>query len=450
MALVSTSNAEELALDLTPPAFSLLCDSFSSLATRPSSARAMKAHLVLNYILSGSLCFSDTQCLTSPNLASLLCRDVLFKRLLDEGEITVAVRNRNHTSDISSLIDLVDTFGSTRNKAKHRLLFLECAQFVASRGRSMPWDFDSISQYYTRHTLELAEREIGDSETPDGPLPRRALDMLKGLRKDQGIIKRDYLYYSIPEKLAERGEPLTRTQRDFLRKIGSAYYFSAIPQSFGLSPIYGSQHRAILSLRTGTSLRPKKEDDISLVPARVRADHLVEGLAGLEPDDVETLRRFATTYRERFARFRYFPDQENLFALRESAAELHGRIDDAILDRHPQWSSEASPDSMRKIRSRLEGASIGAETAIEVGSLLMSHALPFLGLVVDVIFRVTKGRLAGDKRFAANAAARQAASLQAAEDHLARIGKSAKLRMETDVELGASKVEIVDLAFLAN
>lgn len=447
MSPASISAEEELAIDLSPPAYSLLCDPFSSLAVRPTNASAMKAHLVLNYILSGSLCFSDTQCLTSPNLASILCKDGLFNRILREGGLSVATRNRNHTRDIASLTDLVDTFGSTKNKARYRPLFLECAQLISSHGRAVKWDFDDVSQYYTDNTLTLIERIRGEGAPA---LPDRAIDLLLSIRNDRGIIKRDDLYYSIPERMAGAGESLTRTQSELLRKAASAYYFSAIPQSFGLSPIYGRQHRPVLNLRSGRHLRKRKDDDISLIPTRVRAEHLVEGLAGLTSDDVESLRCFATTYRERFARFRFFPDQANLFALRESAAELHGQIDDAILDRHPHWSSETGPDSVRKIRSRLEGGALGSGVAVEAASLIMSHALPFLGILIDIAFRIAKGRLAGDERFASNAAARKAARMDAAADRLALQGSAAKLRHETDVDRDVSTVEIVDLTFLAD
>jgi hypothetical protein len=436
------------------PTFTLLCDPFSPIANGGGASRqAMQAHLVLTAILFGELRLTDTQCLTSGNLADLLLSNAVTRELLSEGICQVALRDRAFGGEpLNGLQALIGSFSSNAFIPEYAETFDKCAKMLERSAVFVPWTMDGVSAFYTRNTLDLlgfGAKQLGYDDTE---LQNALLDFLSGKLDDSGgFLKRDFLRLAAPEALRRAGHAVPADFVQFLENVSSAYYFSAIPSFVGATVVYETSHKGILALRDGTHLDLEEVVDILDVPSPIDLRFLTDGLCLLDVDDVLGLirSREAVAYRNSLKIHIELSTGASLFEVRKCLFELQSKVDETILNRDGRFRADTTRDNVRRSRTLIDAATGATTLAVTFATKLLDVTVPGLGVMIGLPAKGYRNQHYGDNRLVSENAARRRAIQQAYEDRMRHIGKTDAIRLRVSHKARETLVELEGPSFLA-
>jgi hypothetical protein len=435
------------------PAFTLLCDPFSPIANGGGIRRqAMQAHLVLNAIFFGEICLSDTQCLTSSNLADLLVSDSVTKALRDNGVIKIARRDRGFGGDpLNSLENLVGTFGSNRFLPNSADLFAKCARTLDRYGHMIPWSMDKVSGYYTKRTLDLLNNESKNRALHDSPLHRALLNFTSLKMEENGNLKRDHIRLDAIEHLRTLGFEIPPGYARFLEDVSSAYYFSAVPSTIGAATVYDTSHADILKLAYDIELDTKIDSPILDVPSALDLRFYLEAMSLLDVQDVLKLVecRTAVQYRKDLQVQLVRPSEKAMFNLQTSLFELHHEIDDTMLKKDRRYRAEPSDNNVRRARTTIDISSSSANFLLSLSMAIAKFNLPGLGAVIGVAAKLLRDNRYGDDRLVSHTNAQQKAAAQEYQRRLSAAGKDAFLQLQIPPHDQHVEVSLHSSAFVA-
>lgn len=339
--------------------YTLLADDSSAFANDPDHRRGFKAHIVLNVILNDGIVFSDNQIICSENLRSLTRVDGLVQELFKAGRFGVATR-MGFEDDPTRLITMDALLEAFRREGKIRpdaAAYTDSPElsFVERHAVTLPWTYDAVRRSFTQTCEGMIRDHFGRT------LSQRHFDVFWTLieqeraREGDGGLGRAFLQMRLPEQMQKAGLAVDDGVRAALKRCTDAPYVSNLPRTIGLNPIYSSEHAESFELLRGT--RMEFQDVEEPVPVGMKLDHahFVEGINGLDVDDVETLRTCVErkVYRQACADLARNPSRLHDVAV--FYGELNRRIEDQILSRRPELrvsTARPEPCRVRKMAAR--------------------------------------------------------------------------------------------------
>lgn len=450
------STIKAYGVKITMPAFTLLCDPFSPIATgRGQTRQAMQAHLVLTAILFGELRLTDTQCLTSGNLADLLLSDSVSRELLSRGTFQIALRDQMFGGgQFDGLQSLVGTFGSNAFNPEYAETFGRCAKMLEKQATFIGWTMDEVSRYYTENTLHLLEREaerLGYHETELHTALLRFLS--QKIQESGGFLKRDHLRLAAPEFLKSENFVIDKHYIHLLENVSSSYYFSAIPSSIGASTIYESGHKEILKLRDGMVFDFAAVSEVVDIASPVDLRFLTEGICLLDVDDVLGLIacKEAAAYRRAMSALSNEETGGTISEVRTSLIELQYKIDEAILEKDGRFRFKESHNNVRQARTLIDIATGATTLTLSLAAeLLLTKGLPGLGLIIGLPAKKFRNIKYGDERLSAHIAARHQTRKMAYTDRMRQIGRGQSIHLSVPPDAARILVEVQNPSFVAS
>ena len=413
----------------------------------------MHAHLILTTILFGELRFTDTQCLTSGNLADLMLTDAVTDELLRSGICQVALRDEAFGGGrFDGLQALSGTFGSNAFVPEYAEIFNKCAEKIEKIGTFVRWNMKDVSSYYTKNTFRLLNTELSRIGRNETELQISLSDFLaKKIEDNGGFLKRDFIRFCAPSAMSALGHHISGEFIELLEMVSSAYYVSAVPTAVGSSTIYESSQKNILALRDGVNFNLDLQSTTHNAPSPVDLRFLIEGLCILDIDDVLSLIycQEAVAYRQALSVCQRESSGISISDVRTRLFELQQKIDETILERDGRFKTEPTSNNIRQARTLIDYATGAITLAVSVVTVLSNIPLPGLGMIIGLPAKGYRNRHFGDARFAASLAAQHRERTQGYSDRMRKIGKGEEIQFIVPVDAKNVAVEAQLPSFVA-
>jgi len=412
--------------------YTLLADENCNFSKAENLLAAFKAHIVFNVLTNGSLTFSDNQIIASPNLRKLIRRDGVIRKLVESGQIDVAVRDPGQ-----GINDLREVFEAFRAEGKipegyGNLDDSPEITFMEEHSRKIGWDYGSVRGNFTtdceRIVLEQSRIVLSDTN----------FDFLRDAVREEAEqnngLGRVFLQDHLPGMLEHRGIMTRGEAFRFLTRCTDAVYLSNLPKTIGLNPIYANEHKESFKLLRGGQYELKDYgDDLDLKP-RLPAKHFTQGLNMLDMEDI-ALVHSSDAYRD-FARLSASAnpvrDFDQLFVV---YGELNRVIEDRIITRFRGLLNHSPAPDPRKLKRQYGSwIEMGVARLMDVLSIA-NVASPVAGVVLGwgVNFLVDTVRKKVDPERRHIEAARHDLERRRLETYLRKHGKADELSFEAEM-----------------
>lgn len=411
-------------------------------------ANVLYAHFVHSLLYNPRLMISDSYAINNPNFRYLLQKDSRLRDVINVDTLALA-RRTNVEGKVVPLLELRNEFVSSNRKNPNLsdvefkedtdLIFLQVATSMKK------YSLSTVSQSYTDSTFSLLQSQTFRAGL-SVDFVDRIVELANIARSEKKALLRSFFHNELASKI---GEECWKQHGERLKQIGDAFYFGALPNSLGATPIFPSDYSVQWEILRGyhQETTARKASSALTWESALPLSGYVVGLSRLQASDIFALRNpkgeygaFLTALADRAGQRTESSDE---VARRLIAYER--KIVERILGRFPELQSTAGPrleisasvhDLLGKshLGLTLEGAALATEMAKVIGvSIFVGYgpyilALTALGVAADMLHLALR-----------NSSERRTSALEA-ERLLEESRLKAALTSEADRDMGALRL----------